>query len=215
MFPFVPDILTALACVFVADFLSGLLHWLEDAYGRPEWPLIGRLVTQPNILHHYDPRHFTRHSWFQSSWLLILLASVGVLAGWGMGVLDWRVWLVAIIGANANQIHKWAHRTPTENGRLVTLLQHSGVLQSAAHHAQHHRRPKNTHYCAITNLLNPLLDGVRLWGGLEWLVFRTTGVRRRADNSCLPGNWRANGLAIKCPFCQSTSDTQPLGEVSR
>ena len=25
--------------VLVVDFVSGVLHWLEDSYGNPEWPL--------------------------------------------------------------------------------------------------------------------------------------------------------------------------------
>src|SRR6185295_9793570 len=59
-----------LLTVLAADFVSGLVHWLEDAYGREHWPITGRLVTRPNILHHHDPRYFTRHNWLQSSWLL-------------------------------------------------------------------------------------------------------------------------------------------------
>ena len=43
-----------IACVLVADFLSGLFHWLEDAYGREHWPITGTLITPPNILHHHD-----------------------------------------------------------------------------------------------------------------------------------------------------------------
>ena len=27
-----------IATVLVADFLSGLFHWLEDAYGNENWP---------------------------------------------------------------------------------------------------------------------------------------------------------------------------------
>ena len=24
----------------VTDFLSGLFHWIEDAYGDPSWPIV-------------------------------------------------------------------------------------------------------------------------------------------------------------------------------
>ena len=44
-------IVELIGAVLVADFLSGLFHWLEDAYGREDWPITGRLVTKPNILH--------------------------------------------------------------------------------------------------------------------------------------------------------------------
>ena len=68
-----------LFCVFLTDFLSGLLHWLEDAYGNEDWPITGRLITRPNILHHYDPRYFTRYSWLYSARVLLVIGA-GILA---------------------------------------------------------------------------------------------------------------------------------------
>ncbi len=32
----------------LADFISGALHWLEDSYGKEEWPIIGYYVIEPN-----------------------------------------------------------------------------------------------------------------------------------------------------------------------
>ena len=176
-------IVEIIAAVLVADFVSGLFHWLEDAYGREGWPIIGRLITIPNVLHHHDPRYFTRHSWLQSSWLLLCLGLAVLATAWLCGVLTWQVWLVVILGTNANQIHKWAHRTPSENGLLISALQHVRLVQRPRHHARHHTDPKNSHYCVLTDFLNPILDGIRLWEALEsaiWAVFR---VRRRTDTS--------------------------------
>ena len=48
-------LIQVIACVVVVDFLSGLFHWLEDAYGRENWPITGTLITRPNILHHHSP----------------------------------------------------------------------------------------------------------------------------------------------------------------
>lgn len=40
---------TIILCVLVADFLTGLVHWWEDAYADPRWPWPwGLLVAQPN-----------------------------------------------------------------------------------------------------------------------------------------------------------------------
>ena len=96
-------ILEVIVTVLVADFVSGLLHWLEDAYGREDWPIIGRLVTRPNILHHHEPRYFTRHGWFHSSWDLMCLGLLVVLVAWLSGLLTWQVWLFVVLGANANR----------------------------------------------------------------------------------------------------------------
>ena len=40
---------------------------------------------------------------------------------------------------------------------MITFLQRIGVLQTARHHALHHTDPKNSHYCTVTNVLNPVL----------------------------------------------------------
>jgi ubiquitin-conjugating enzyme E2 variant len=174
--------LKVVACVFTADFLSGFFHWLEDAYGREDFPITGRLVTQPNIIHHRDPRYFTRNSWLYSARLLLVLGAVVVSIAWACGFLNWMTLLVVALGVNANEFHKWAHRSQAENGRLITFLQRMGLLQSAAHHARHHQAQKNTHYCVITNYLNPILDGVGFWLALEHLLVLMFGLRRRVDS---------------------------------
>lgn len=34
----------------VTDFSSGVVHWLEDSYGHPHFPVVGRYVTKPITL---------------------------------------------------------------------------------------------------------------------------------------------------------------------
>ncbi len=38
--------------VLAADFVAGMIHWLEDAYVREDTPLVGKYVARPNIVHH-------------------------------------------------------------------------------------------------------------------------------------------------------------------
>ena len=167
----------------LTDFLSGVFHWLEDAYGNPFWPLFGRHVTKPNILHHYIPRAFVTNSWFLSSRLLLLICTLIVLVTVVLGVFNWMVALAVLIGVNANQVHKWSHRTRQENGPLVTLLQRVRLVQSPSHHHRHHIHGKDSHYCVLTDFLNPILDRARFWRGLEWGIARLFGVRRRDDEA--------------------------------
>ena len=176
-------ILEIAACVLVTDFVSGLLHWLEDAYGREDFPITGHLFTKPNVLHHHNPRAFLRNNWWQSSWDLLCISGAIAFIAWLLGCLTWHVWLFAALGANANQIHKWAHRSPQENGRLISLLQKSRILQSPHHHAQHHTDPKNSHYCVLTDFLNPVLDCLEFWNGIEHVIACCFGVSRRIDLS--------------------------------
>jgi hypothetical protein len=169
--------------VLAADFVAGMIHWLEDAYVREDTPLIGKWAARPNIVHHHYPRYMTRHNWWQTSFDLVLVSAALVIGAWFLGLLSWEVWVFAIVSANANEFHKWEHRTRKENGRIISFLQDIKVLQTAKHHARHHTDPKNSHYCTITNFLNPVLDGVNFWNGLEWALARTVGLNRREDTS--------------------------------
>ncbi|HTB82670.1 MAG TPA: fatty acid desaturase CarF family protein [Candidatus Sulfotelmatobacter sp.] len=171
------------AVVFAAEFTAGFVHWLEDAYIRDTTPLVGRIIGRPNTVHHHYPRFMTRHSWWQSSWDLVLGAAILIVGAWCLHLLTWHIWLFAFIAANANEFHKWEHRTRKENGRVISFFQDMGLLQNARHHARHHTDPKNSHYCTITNVLNPMLDGVDFWNRLEWLLERTTGLKRQPDTS--------------------------------
>ncbi len=184
------SILQFFATIYVAEFAAGFVHWFEDAYIRNDILLIGRFIGRPNTVHHHYPRYMTRNSWWQSSWDLVLLAAALVVGAWWAGLLTWHVWLFAVLVANANEFHKWEHRTRKENGRLISFLQDIRILQTGEHHARHHTDPKNSHYCTITNFLNPVLDGVRFWDGLEWLLANTIRLKRQPDTSvrgCGPG----------------------------
>ena len=183
MFTLIITLLRTARAVFTAEFAAGAVHWFEDAYVREDTPLIGRFVARPNIVHHHYPRYMTRHNWWQSSWDLCLLSALVVLIAWACGALNREVWLFAILAANANEFHKWAHRTKKENGPVITFLQKIGLLQSAQHHALHHTDPKNSHYCTMTNFLNPVLDGIRFWDGMEWALAKSVGLQRRPDTS--------------------------------
>jgi ubiquitin-conjugating enzyme E2 variant len=174
-------ILMGTAAVLAADFVSGAVHWAEDAYAREDTPIVGKLIANANIEHHVKPRAFVARGWLESSWDLLLVGVAVIAAAWWMDMLTWPVWLFVILAVNANQIHKWAHQNPQENGRIVTFLQKLRLLQTQRHHAQHHRGEKDSHYCAITNALNPVLDFLGFWHALEWLIEHVTGMQRRPD----------------------------------
>lgn len=214
-------LLSVLLVVVVADFMAGVVHWAEDAYVREDTPLIGSFVGKANVIHHHLPRYMTRNTWWQSSWDLMLLSAVVVFVAWRLNLLTWHVWLFAAISANANEVHKWSHRTRKENGRLITFLQNIRLLQTSQHHAVHHTNPKNVRYCPITNLVNPVLDTIRFWDGMEWLLARTIGLRRRPDTS-LPGHgpapvWlqelREHKSGVRCESVNSNYHQERGGKV--
>lgn len=178
--------LQAAGIVLAADFAAGLIHWIEDAYIREDTPWVGCWIGRTNTMHHHLPRRMTRNTWWQSNWDLLLAMSLVVVVSALLGRLTWQVGLFAIVAGNANEVHKWSHRTRRENGRLISLLQDLRLLQTPHHHAIHHTNPKEVHYCPVTNAVNPVLDTLRFWTGLEWLLEHTLGVKRQPDTS-VPG----------------------------
>ncbi|HMB96385.1 MAG TPA: fatty acid desaturase CarF family protein [Tepidisphaeraceae bacterium] len=173
----------AILAILAADFLSGLVHWTEDTFWSENTPIVGKWIVQPNNLHHKNGTAFLEKNWWQSSWDLVLLGAFVVLVAGMCGMLYWQVWLFAIVGANANQIHKWAHRRSSDLPAPVRILQRLRIFQSFQHHAEHHRHEKNSHYCLITNIANPILDRTRFWRGLESLLVPIFTAPRRTDLS--------------------------------
>ena len=167
-----------LAVIIAVDFVSGVVHWAEDSYGTASTPVIGRWIVEPNLVHHQDGTAFVRKSWLASSWDLaaVGLAIIGISAA--AGALTWHVVLFALLGANANQVHKWNHMRRSEVPAPVRLLQRLRVLQSSRHHAGHHGGTKDSRYCVITEALNPVLDGIGFWRMLEAALAPVLGLPR-------------------------------------
>lgn len=174
-------IVEAAAVVLSVDFVSGLVHWAEDTFWSEETPVVGRWIVKPNVLHHRDGSAFTGHSWLESSWDLLAAGALILGVAWLLNLLSWQVWLFVVAGVNANQIHKWAHLGRTKAPVLVRAMQRVHLLQSPAHHARHHRGDKNTDYCVVTEVLNPLLDSIGFWRALERVAVPDGGAPRRAD----------------------------------
>jgi plasmanylethanolamine desaturase len=169
------------AAVLLADFFSGLVHWAEDAYARKDTPIIGRLIGEANIEHHQKPRAFVGRSYWASSWDLILISTLVLVVAWLLGRLSWQVWVFALVAANANQIHKWAHSAPHENGRFVTFLQRFKLLQTQRHHGKHHQGKRNSYYCSVTNFLNPILEELEFWSLMERFNEQVFGLKRKPE----------------------------------
>jgi ubiquitin-conjugating enzyme E2 variant len=196
----------------LADFIAGMVHWVEDAYFSEDTPIIGPLFIRPNIVHHHHPRFFTQLTWWQSSRDLLLFSIILLLAAWPLGLLSWQLGLFAVISTNANQVHKWAHRTRAENGRIISALQDWWILQTPRHHGLHHSDPKNTYYCPVTNLVNPVLERIDFWTRVESVIERLTGIAHRHDTA-IRGNgpgpaWLAGYLPVS-----STRKTPPPSRV--
>jgi len=166
---------TALACILVADFITGLVHWIEDTYGVPSWPLIGKSVIQPNIEHHKRPGLIgSMGSFFGRNYQPALLAIAVSLGFYLTGTLNWHVAVIALAASFGNEIHTWAHRK--DPGKIVRFLHSTALVMTPQQHARHHRPPYTTYFCTITNLLNPILELIWFWKSAEWVLSTVFGV---------------------------------------
>ncbi len=167
--------------IFAIDFVSGWIHWAEDTFGSASTPIYGKWIVEPNTLHHEQPAAFINKTWWQSSWDLTLVSGLIVLIFYLNGALTWHIVLFAFLGANANQLHKYAHMSSVNVPVVVRFFQQIGLFQKAKHHALHHQGLKNTAYCVITPYLNPLLDCFYFWRFLEKIMVPIFGAPRRED----------------------------------
>lgn len=161
--------LWGIACLLVADFFSGLGHWLEDTYGgndNSNW--LKSWIVDDNITHHRKPNTILNGGWWECNRVLMSAAAAVAVVCICLRLWHWQVYLTLLIGSHSNHIHRWAHTAKVP--RVVALLQKAGIFQSRQHHARHHFSPYSIRFCTTTNWLNPVLDAARFWRGLEWAV---------------------------------------------
>ena len=172
--------LSIIVSVLSADWISGLFHWFEDTYVHRKMPVLGKWfgqLAEDNRLHHEKPRAFLQKTIWQSSWDLYLVASIVLIIAACLNRLSMSVWIFAVLVAHANLVHRWAHQSKKEKGLIVYILQKFYILQTPRMHANHHSGQKNSHYCVITNLLNPILEKINFWRNLEWILNAVLGLK--------------------------------------
>lgn len=174
-------LLDLLGCFLIADFITGLVHWWEDAYAQPHWAVLGPLVAEPNLLHHRDPRAMTRLPWWRNVDVPVVAGALALGIFAAFHALTWQILTIVALTSLTNLVHRWAHQNPAENGPFITWLQAKGLIQSRAHHALHHRWPRKSHYCPLTNVLNPVLERLDFWHRMERAILRLSGLRRRRE----------------------------------
>lgn len=156
----------------LADFITGVIHWWEDAYGNPDWKFLGlgKFVVEPNIEHHYKPRGFLEYGyWWRNCTVIVPVAVIAILFvifGW----FDLMTGTALLLLSQSNEIHASAHRMRSEKWIITNILQDIGVLQSVRNHNIHHKSPYDQSFCIVTNVLNPLLNTMRFWQSLEWII---------------------------------------------
>jgi plasmanylethanolamine desaturase len=182
---------------FGADFVSGLVHWVADTWGRETMPVVGRRLLRPFRVHHVNPDDFARRRFLDVNGdvsmivlFLLLAALVFPLARpWGR-VTEGFLFSFCLVGVPTNQVHQWAHmRRPPA---VVRFLQRTGIILSRAEHLRHHVAPYAQHYCIATGWCNRALAAIDFFPRLERLITKLTGLVRRDDDSAFQASVMAS-----------------------
>jgi hypothetical protein len=158
-------------CWIVADFISGFFHWLEDRYISDDLPILGNYIGKPNSQHHLFPSKFLENSYIGKNLITMCLAlPVFVL------LLPSKWSLIFLILSQANEIHSWSHQ---KCNIFIRTFQQTGILQSPKEHGTHHKAPFDVRYCVISNWVNPILDNLKFWSGLEFIIEKTLRIKTK------------------------------------
>ena len=163
--------------LWLADFATGCFHWAVDNYCHPKWPIIGPHYIEPSHLHHdEDMFEFELSTLITHAYFWTAVVFVGLFF-WTIGWMSLTIASACVFGFLTNVIHRWAHTRPEENTKIIKALQRVGLFQSTHHHTIHHSAESDTHYCLLTDHINPVLETIGFWRGLSWML-SSIGIRR-------------------------------------
>ena len=171
----------AAARIYLADLVSGILHWAFDTWFDADITFIRRMVLQVRE-HHIHPQRIFDITFYHDagtlSWIALLLAAPAVL-GSLLGAVPRAAGFLAVETAVVFSpllvfmlvFHKCGHRA--KNPAVVRWLQATGLLLSPRHHMQHHGGNHDFNYCIVNGWGDNTLGRLGLFRALEWLVERT------------------------------------------
>ena len=168
---------SVLVGLWLADFATGCFHWVVDNYCNPEWPVIGPSYISPSHLHHDEGMYEFELSTIVAHLYICNTVVVVGLIFWLMGLMTLVIASACVFGFLTNVIHRWSHTRPEDNTIIVKAFQRVGLFQSSQHHTFHHSGNSDSHYCLLTDHVNPLLETLGLWRHLDRFLLRL-GIRK-------------------------------------
>ena len=164
--------LSAVIGLWLADFATGCFHWVVDNYFDPKWPIVGPHYIEPAHLHHDEAMYeFELSTWITHLYIWMAVICVGLFF-WAVGLMSLVIISACFFGFLTNIIHGWSHKRPEDNVPIVRFLQRLGLFQSTQHHTIHHGGNSDSHYCLLTDHINPILEMIGLWRFLDKLLSR-------------------------------------------
>ena len=177
---------------WIADLVSGVVHWAADTWGRDTMPVVGQRFLRPFRVHHVNPDDFLRRDFLDCNGDVAMLTLPVLLGAFALpldtaGGAVGAVLLVSFAAWSlpTNQVHQWAHmpHPPT----AVRWLQRRRLILSPEAHRQHHQSPYAVNYCIATGWSNRWLTNVDAFRRIERAITTAIGVRPRVDDQVYAG----------------------------
>ncbi len=141
--------------MIMADFFSGIVHYIADNIGDENTFILGPALIRPFREHHIYPNRITEHDFIETNGSLYLVGAITLGLSLYYDFFILFTFIFTIFQVNTNQIHKWAHqRRPNIIAQKLMKLK---IILSQQEHSKHHSGDIDSHYCITTGWLNEIL----------------------------------------------------------
>jgi len=170
--------LTVLLAWLLADFMSGILHWLQDKHlnDNSKYEFLRR-VNSDNTRHHTHPAYLTKLTHWENinTTLAVVLPLILILSLLGAPDI---ILLALLFSIFANIVHRYAHLPVSRVPFWILQMQKTGLFISFDHHNKHHynqyglipKEKSTIRFCPMSNWLNPILDYIKFWKFMDYVV---------------------------------------------
>ena len=165
---------------YLADLLSGLIHWVCDSFGCASTPFWGPALIGPFRRHHDDPSDITKitlaenlGSSAMAGLAALLLVSYELMSQDPYSQLQTFGMLLYILFVQlavlSNLFHRWAHLREKDKDKAIHFLQNLNLVIRTENHWRHHKQNFRVNYCISNGWANQVTNRIS-WVQIENFV---------------------------------------------
>ena len=165
---------------YLADLLTGVIHWICDSFGNSQTPVWGPMLVGPFRRHHQNPLEITQISLAENLGASSIAGVIALIAAPVTqsdttklaSLFANHLWLTVVVFAViSNLFHRWSHMPIHKKPAWLHLLQKLRLVLPSKEHLAHHAKPYRINYCILSGWANPLTNRIP-WYRIEALLAR-------------------------------------------